>query len=228
MHGDEFKLASLDFMGTTAELEAKAKAAVIAAGSDFTPPPRQEGADGSGAVRVTVDRQGTVVEVQIGREWRDKLKAAEFPAALLAAYHAAAARAIEVEGLARLVAEQSMTPQEREAQERQRSAQVRAGLDYSPPEDDRAWLAATWGKIYELDEKLHNLSRPDPTEQQQTRVPSPQGYLVLTHRGTTITAITGDAERIAAADQQRLRTEALAIFRVAQHAARPAAPQEGK
>jgi len=222
MHGDEFKLASLDFMGTTAELEAKAKAAVIAAGSDFTPPPRQEGADGSGAVRVTVDRQGTVVEVQVGREWRDRLKAADFPAALLAAYHAAAARAIEIEGLARLVAEQGKTPQEREAQERQRSAQVRAGLDYSPPEDDRAWLAATWGKIYELDEKLHQLSRPDPTEQ-QTRVPSPQGYLVLTHRGATITAITGDAERIASADQQRLRTEALAIFRAAQHAAQHSA-----
>jgi hypothetical protein len=216
MYGDEFKLASLDFMGSTAELEAKARAAVIAAGGDFTAPDRQEGTDSTGSVRVTVDRQGAVADVLVGREWRDKLRPAEFPAALFAAYQAAIVRAVEAEGLAALIKDRAKAPHEREREEHRRSVEIHESLSYSPPDEDRAWLRATWDKLYELDEKLHSLSRVEAAEP-ESRVPSPYGHLMLRHQGTTITGITGDGERIASADPHQLRTEALAIFRAAQH-----------
>ncbi|GIH08614.1 hypothetical protein Rhe02_66810 [Rhizocola hellebori] len=216
MYGDEFKLASLDFMGSTAELESKARAAVLAAGTGFSPPDRQEGADSTGSVRVTVDRQATVIDIQVSREWRDRVKPAEFPAALFAAYQAAITRAVEAEGLAALVKDQGKSQHERERDEHRRSVQIQDDLSYSPPEEDRAWLRATWDKLYDLDEKLHHLGRKEAAEP-ESKVPSPYGHLVLRHQGTTITGITGDAERIASADPSRLRTEALAIFRAANH-----------
>jgi hypothetical protein len=216
MYGDEFKLASLDFMGSTAELEAKAQAALKTAGGDYSIPESQEGADSTGSIRVTVDQLGAVVDVHVGREWRDRLKPAEFAAGLFAAYRAAVTRAVAAQGMASLLKDQGKTIEEREREEHRRSVQIQESLSYSPPDDERSWLRTAWDKLYELDNRLHNLGRAEPGVA-QTRVPSPYGHLVLTHQGATITGITGDAERIASADPQQLRAEALAIFRAAKH-----------
>ncbi len=219
MYGDEFKLASLDFMGSKAELEAKAQAALAAAGGSYAPPEKQEGADSSGSLRVTVNRAGAVIDVHVGRDWRDSLTPDRFAAALLTAYQEAASRAAQAEGLASLVRERAKSPAQLQREEELRSAQLQQELGSTPPQDDNAWLRATWEKIYEIDDRLHHLGRATETET-QARVASPYGHLTATHRGGVVTGISGDTQRLASADPHQLRTEALAIFRAAQ--------QEGK
>src|SRR5512139_953254 len=99
--GEAFKLADLDFLGDEAELRARAQQELLAAGGDVEPRERQEGADGTGAVRVSMGHDGQVHAVQVSRNWQERLTPGEFAAALFAAYQAAQAKHVNAAALHR-------------------------------------------------------------------------------------------------------------------------------
>lgn len=210
---DEFKLASLDFMGDTRELEEKALAAVAAAGPDYRVPQRLEGADASGQIRVIVDPEGQVLDVEISPRWREQVPPAEFGSALYLAYVAAQGKAVEATTLAALVAEQNKSEDDREWDRRRVRADIEDSLSYVPAEDEREWLRQTWDKLYEIDDRLHRTARGVLAEGEEKRAHSPYGYFVFTYSDQTVTGISGDVERIRNGEPGQLRTEALAAFR---------------
>lgn len=206
--GDAFKLADLDFLGDEAELRAKARQELEAAGGDAQQLERQKGADETGAVAVAMDRDGHVEAVEVSRDWQARLAPADFARALSAAYTCAQAKHVNAAALAAF-----------SAHERGESAGGRSTVDDGlrvPTDnaDERVWLGEIWGILSKNDDQLHRIERGERLVAQAARtVTGPHGFLTAELDGTGIAEIHGDADLIKSASAGQLEVEALALLR---------------
>lgn len=202
--GDGLVLASLDVLGDDGELHERARAELRAADRDSGP------ADGEGqtAIRVTVSAQGLVEDVSVSRDWRAHVEPSAFADTLFQAYAAALGQLVNASAL------RAFAAYEQTGDRRPGSAGTAPTASGAPPAEPRVWLASVWDTLRELDDTLHRLERGQGTDART--VTDPYGHLTATCRGGQVTAVTGDARRIGAADPQQLRAAALAVFRAAQ------------
>src|SRR5262249_797808 len=108
--GDDFKLADLDFLGDEADLRARARQELMAAGDDIEPLSRQEGTDHRGAVMVAMDREGAVEAVEVSPNWKERLTPGDFAAAVFAAYNAAQVKHVNAAALAAFAVQERGEP----------------------------------------------------------------------------------------------------------------------
>jgi hypothetical protein len=201
-------LASLDSLGDPDELRTRAEQLLRAGETDGRPPATQEGADASDSVWLSLDARGGLAGVEISRHWRDRIGPAGFAPALYEAYVDATRKVLTAAGLARLAGTAAPTPTP--APDDSGAAPVRDG----------DWLSATWAALDEVETELDRLSRLDSTAaaaMAQRTVPGPDGLLEVRVRGGNVVGISGNATRIAGADVDRLRQEAVAVLRAAAH-----------
>lgn len=206
---DDFKLESLDFLGDEDELRARARQELLAAGENVDAPGRQDGTDETGSIRVSMDRDGAIEEVDVNRQWSERLGAGEFANALLSAYNAAAAKHMNAAALAAFAA------QERGEDPDRRGSFAGGSTGLPDPADERVWLGAIWSKLSDNDDVLHRIERGERLVSNERTFTGPHGYLTARLEGGAITGIRGDAELIESADAGQLRVEALAVFRAA-------------
>ncbi|GII23035.1 hypothetical protein [Planosporangium mesophilum] len=211
---DDLKLASLDGLGDSEALRAEAEQAVRAAGGDVSPPRYQEGADASDSVRVTVDGRGELESVDISRHWRDRLAVGGLAGALFEAYTAALTKAVSALGLAAMTGDHALAGQPSRAD---------GNEDWPRPDpevDEERWLAASWAMLDEIHAELRRLTALEADSaaaaHRDTTLSSPRGCFTVRLRGRDIVEITGDISRIAMAEAEQLRLDALAVLRAAQ------------
>jgi DNA-binding protein YbaB len=231
---DEFGLARLDFLddfgGDTEQLRQQALAKLPVSGEKPVPRERYEGSDGSGAVVVTINAQGIVVDVDVKRDWGQSLSADGFAAALMQAFGAATAASLEDVALAELWEdEQRRSAQRRREAEERWAAQRGEELPPPPgdeeprpdvaPEDPRDWMAWIQDSLYKIGDELYRIERVERgmTDEHDRAVWGSRGYLKVIHRGKDIVSIEGDAGRIRTAEPYQLKSEALEVLRSAQH-----------
>jgi hypothetical protein len=212
--GDDFKLADLDFLGDEADLRARARQELMAAGDDIEPLSRQEGTDDTGAVLVAMDRDGTVQAVEVSRNWQERLTPGGFAGAVFAAYTAAQVKHVNATALAAFAAQERGEPRGKHSTV---DDDLRAPGDNA---DERAWLGELWSVLSSNDDQLHRLERGQRLAAAANRsVTGPHGYLAAHIEGSGIAGITGDAELIKSASAPQLEVEALALFRAAREEA---------
>jgi hypothetical protein len=222
---DDLTLASLDVLGDSGALRVQAEQQLRVADGELRPSSYYAGADASNAISVSVDGRGRVESIDINRNWRERLAVGEFAGALFGAYTAAVQKSLAAAALAAHAAEQAEpagqavqagTRQQDGA--RQRHAE-NGNSDAERELDDREWLAATWDVLGGVDAELKRLARIEAegraAADRDTSVSSPHGYLTVRLRGRGVVGISGDVRRIAVADAERLRWDALAMFRAA-------------
>jgi hypothetical protein len=216
--GDDFKLADLGFLGDEAELRARARQELLAAGGDTASRARQEGTDDTGAVLVAVDRDGRVEAVEVSRNWQDRLTPGDFAAALFAAWNAAQVKHINAAALERFALEEEGDNSTGRSTVDDGSRMPRDSAD------EQAWLAEIWSVLSNNDDQLHRIERGERLVAQASReVSGPHGFLTAQIEGAgsagIIAGIRGDAELIRSAGAPQLEVEALAVFRAAREEA---------
>jgi hypothetical protein len=219
-HGrhDDLALSSLDFLGESADLLARAQEQVREA-SGSPPPASQRGADASDSVRVAIDAEGRVEGVEISPGWRDRIEPDAFPASLFDAYAGAVRKMVDAAAVAALRSQEGAgetSEPARPATAGVAGPPATAGVA-GPPADEREWLAATWSLLHDIDEQLRRLDQVNTAVEardgRRATVASPHGYLTARMEGPAIREITGDVQRLRAAGTEQLRLEALALFR---------------
>ncbi|WBB69349.1 hypothetical protein [Micromonospora sp. WMMD812] len=207
-------LADLDVLGSDAALRAQAEQAARAAESRPTPTV-YTGLDRTGAVAVRVDATSDVEDVAVERDWRRRVDVDGVAGAIFEAYAGALRAAVEATALREVARDQEVaapsTPEPRAAVEDEL--------------DDHVWLRRTWRTLHDIDADLDRLAhaRDDRAEH---AIAGPHGFLTLRLRGDSITAITGDTDRIARLDAGQLESEALSLFRSYALARRGTDPEE--
>jgi hypothetical protein len=196
--GRRRQLASLDWLGDTNELRARAEEA-LRQSEPVGRPERPQGSDESGSISVTVDARGWVVDVAVDRQWRERLEAGRFAEAVLEAYTAAVKASIESAALAALADDQDAEP----------GAPATATPAIDPDLEGHDWLHAVWAVLDANRAASRQLSAIDAPDRHQRTLSSPRGFLTLHIRGQGLERITGDVRRIAVADAAQLRQDAL-------------------
>jgi hypothetical protein len=216
---DDLTLARLDVLGDSDGLRAQAEQLMRTAGGETRAPDHHEGADESDSIWVAVDARGRVESVDISRRWREQLGVGRFADGLFEAYTAAVGKSLTAAASAALSDEQE--PQAPAWPDASIPGPDRAQPE--PLEDDRAWLATTWNALDGIDAELKRLTRMEAdgvgAADHDTALSSPGGYLTVRLRGRTLVGISGNVTRIATADAQQLRLDALAALRAAQRPA---------
>ncbi|WP_412540049.1 hypothetical protein R8Z50_30165 [Longispora sp. K20-0274] len=171
------------------------------------------GVDPSNAVRVMVDEDGLVTDVEISAEWLRQVGASGLASAVFVAYANAVRTAMTAIAI---------------------TAMTRAGTTYTQPRktnsfpdpraangSDASWsTAATWSTLASIDTELDRLAAPSPTSGLTERtVASPSGLFVVRLRGRGIADVRGDARAIAGADVGQLRRDAVRVLRAAAQSA---------
>ena len=166
---DQFGLAALDGPGD-AEIDAEVGAG-RALEIDERPGASQTGADGSGSVWVTVEADGSVLDVSISRRWAERISADRLGGAVLDAYW---------EGRLKVLIAGPV------------------GGDAGPVErvmpdiDDPRWLDAAWATLSRLTRELDEIRRPQPPAAERT-VAGPGGHVRLRVVGDAVTEVLIDA-----------------------------------
>jgi len=219
----------LDFSDTE-QLREQALAKLPISGEKPVPRERYEGTDGSGTISVTINTQGTVIDVDVKREWSQSVSPDGFATALTHAYATAIAASLEDVALGELWEDEQRraAQQRREAEERWAAQR---GEEPPPPpgeedpqadpapEDPRDWMAWIQDSLYTIGDELYRVERVErAAANEQDKVTWGQhGYLKVIHRGPEIVSIVGDPGRIRMAEHYQLRSEALEALRNAQH-----------
>jgi hypothetical protein len=207
-NGRSRALAGLDALGDSAQLRVAAQRELRAAGGE-PPADRQEGVDGSGAVRVVVDRHRRVTTVAIEGGWRRRLQPGALAGALFDAYTEAVRAALAAAALHRL-ADGAPPP-------------AAAGPDPldpvpDPDLDPREWREAAREALNRNARRLRQaatLAAEATARGRERVVRSPAGCFAFHLRGRGATTITGDTARVAAAETDELRADAVAGFAAA-------------
>ncbi|WP_162907066.1 hypothetical protein [Allorhizocola rhizosphaerae] len=218
-------------MGDPEQLRARALDKLHAMGGKVQLREQYEGSDPSGSIVVTVDAKGFVRDVDIRKDWQSSVAADGFAAALFDAYTAGVQQILETTALAELArqeqerrAESERREAEREAARRgeqpapvPRAAEAEGAL---PPEDDREFHAWVLDSLYRIGDEMYRVEKVErelASPPQESTITGPRGYLKVRHQKETILGVTGDGTRIRMAEAQQLRSEALEVFREAQH-----------
>ncbi|MEU8158790.1 hypothetical protein [Micromonospora parva] len=198
--GPRLLLASLDFLGDESALQRRVERA-LQEDQHHSRIDGPRGSDATRSVAVVLGAQCRVEAVMVGREWRNEVGVARFPAALFEAYTAAVGTALEQAALMEL--QQGQAPP---TPPRQTAVQA------SPELDEDVWSRETWRTLQGLDAELDRVAqlRVSPVEQVMT---SPNGCLTLRIRANSIVGITGDTARIARADTSQLQFDARSVLR---------------
>jgi hypothetical protein len=205
-HDNWPRLSSLDVLGDEDALRAAGRlAAGQAAARGGDAPDRHHGEDATGAVRVTVDDRGRVMDVGVDRRWRDRLGAERFPDGLFGAYTEAVRGAMDAAAGAAL-SRRPDPPNPRPA-----TPPPEPGPDRQP-EDHWRWQTATWAALGEVEAELARMRRLTADAPEET-VRGPNGLLSARRSGDGVAGVTGDTRLIAYADADQLRTDALAVLR---------------
>lgn len=181
-------------------------------GGGVRPPSRQEAADQTSSVRVTVDARGEVLDVDISRGWRNRLTAEGFAEAVFEAYTAAREQAIEAAALAMLAADDAG---EDPARPTGRAPGPAAERSPGSPEDLTEWLVWVrdhFGRIRAEAEQVARVTAGVTNHREHT---GPHGRLTATLEGYGVVGIVGDAAAIWYADTEHLREDAIDIFSAA-------------
>jgi hypothetical protein len=197
--GRRRRLASLNWLGDIDQLRTRAEEALRQTAGSRGEGERLEGADESGSLSVTVDARSRVIDVQVNRQWRDRLEVGAFAGAVFEAYTAAVKASFEAAALAALDAEPSVPEGSAPA--------VPTGIEESD------WLREVWAVLDANDAASRRLSALESPDQRERTLASPGGYLTLHLRGHGLVRITGDVRRIAVADAAQLRHDALVTLR---------------
>ena len=165
-----------------------------------------QGTDESGAVWVSVDRQGRLAAVEISTSWRKRLGAERFADALFTAYHEAARKAAggDPDG-GRYTLELAPVP------------------DIDPDADFDTWLAQSRASLRALDARMAEVARANARARARLTdartVRGPNGYVTLQVRGGNLVGVTGATAGLKSANPNMLREDVLAAFRSAELAA---------
>lgn len=188
MPGDSYALADLELLGDDETLRAQAEAALDAAGGE--PSDTYEADEPTRSIRVTVDRDGLLVDVWLAEWWSGKLEPGRFAETLFGVYTAAVNKAMVIELSTR-------------------DDEPRADVPFSPPEDSFAWINAT---LAANEEKLRAARRAEPLPDDETDLRSEHGYVTLRVRGGIATGLTANADVIGYASAGLLRADVLEVF----------------
>ncbi|HEX5596379.1 MAG TPA: hypothetical protein VFX61_10230 [Micromonosporaceae bacterium] len=203
-------LASLDSLGDSADLRAHAQQSLSLDSGDQLQPDRFEGADETNSIRVVVDAQSRVVSIDIHPQWKRQVGVDGFGSGLLSSYTAAVHESMSFSIRAALDTE----PESHQAVSvpHPRAAESELG--------DDEWLRRTWATLHNIKAQLSRLEQADDAAQPDERtVSGPQGLVTLRLRGRSLVGIEADTGRIAFADPDQLRFDALDAFRAAALAA---------
>lgn len=213
---DSLELATLDFLGETADLYAQVQEQLREAGADPYPPRQQEGADQSDSVWVSIDAEGRADSVDVSRHWRDRMQPGAFPTALFEAYTDAVRKLVDATAVVALAAEGGPRDDAPGGTTGSRTAPADVP---EQPADEREWLVTVRQLLDGIDDQLRRLDRIsteiEVRDRRTATVTSPHGYLTAKTEGQAIIEITGDVHRIRAATDDRLRLEALSLLQAA-------------
>lgn len=183
-------------------------------GAATQPPSQHVASDTTGRVRVVVDAQGRVDDVEIDQRWRTQLAPEQLPNALMESYNAGRVRAGEAYTAAVMAAREAGVPAPQLS-----DGPAKGGSERLRPLGPDADREARWRRIREMlaefEEGRARRARIIAEAGQTRELTGPCGYLTATvHRGTIVN-ITGDARKIQYASTDHLRQDALAILSIA-------------
>lgn len=209
--GKRWGLASLDLLGDPDDLRAQAEQ-VLARYDDARPRADHfEGVDGTNSIRTTVDKQSRVVRIDIDPQWKRRIGVDGFAAALFASYTAAIHESLGAAVHAALATDLDNERNDPSVPQ-PRAEESELG--------DQAWLRRTWTTLYDIRAQLSRLEEVETTARPDERtVSGPDGLVTLRLQGRSVIGIEADTLRIARADPDQLRFEALDAFRSAALAA---------
>lgn len=226
-------LANVDFLDFSdlEQLREQALAKLPVSGEKPVPRERYEGSDASGAISVTINTKGIVIDVDVRRDWSTSVSPDGFPTALLQAYGVAVATSLEDVALGELWEDEQRRAAERRREAEERYAAQRGEAPPPPPpgdedpqpdkapEDPRDWMAWVQDSLYKIGDELHRIEQIErnAASEQDHATWGSHGYLKVIHRGPEIVSITGDPARIRMAEPHQLKSEALEVLRNAQH-----------
>jgi hypothetical protein len=200
------QLVSLDWLGDPEQLRAQALAEVRAAGRTGQPA-QLRGSDSSSLVTVEVDAHRRVVDVGVSLRWRSGIQPVRLGPALYEAYGKAMTVALEA-----LVA-RSVTGG---ALEEDDAGPVPDALRFEDGED---WLSSVEDTIARASARLDAsrwIETGDPPQVPETEVRSPDWMFTMRRRGRTVIGIISDPLRIQETTADRIREDALGLFRAAE------------
>lgn len=200
--GDRLTLVSLDFLGDLEDLRGRVQQLPHQPGDGPHEDSQHQGADQSDSVWIVVDARGRVTSLDISRRWRERLAVSEFALALFEAYTDAVRKSVEAGALA--------------AARRMPGSADRSPTFLTLPEPelgDDEWRRVRWARLDAIGAEFRRLSeRESSTDREERAVSGPHGYVTLRLLGNGLIGITGEVARIARADADRMRTDALGAF----------------
>jgi hypothetical protein len=203
---DHVVLAELE-VPSVAEVDARLNELLQPGGEKVEPAAEYEARDASGTIRVAVDAQRKVTDVDIQRSWVSRIPASQLAGVLFQTYVTAIQRAMVVE-----------LANTRELPAVDRPVELSA-LDESLPYDE--WIAAIRARMNDIDDQLDHIHRLDAsrTTPAPSDVRSPRGFFVLHLRGGSPAGLSGSVNALANAGSDRLRLDVLEVFAAAELAA---------
>jgi hypothetical protein len=200
---DDVVLAELD-MPSTDTVNAQLNDLLQPGGERIEPAAEYEARDASGSIRVVVDAQRKLTDVDIQRTWASRIPPAQLAGVLFDTYVKAVQRAVVVA----LANAGDPAPDDRGSD---------APVGYGGPKPYDEWIAGIRARISDIDSKFEHIQRLEaskatPTE---TDVRSPLGFFVLHLRGGSPTGMTGSVNALTKAVSARLRQDFLDVFSTA-------------
>lgn len=197
---DDVVLAELD-MPSTAAVNAQLNDLLQPGGERIEPAAEYEARDASGSIRVVVDAQRKLTDVDIQRTWASRIPPAQLAGVLFGTYVKAVQRAVVVA----LANAGDPAPEDRPSD---------APVHNTGPKPYDEWIAGIRARISDIDAKFEDIQRLEankaaPTE---TDVRSPLGFFVLHVRGGSPTGMTGSVDALTKAVSGRLRQDFLDVF----------------
>ncbi len=200
---DDVVLAELD-MPSTAAVNAQLNDLLQPGGERIEPAAEYEARDASGTIRVTVDAQRKLTDVDIQRRWASRIPPAQLAGVLFDTYVKAVQRAMVVE-----LANAGDSPSDH------RPADI--PVDYAGPKPYDEWIAGIRARISDIDSKLEHIRSLEASETTPavSDVRSPLGFFVLHLRGGSPAGMTGSVDALTKAGSDRLRQDFLEVFSAA-------------
>jgi hypothetical protein len=207
---DYVVLAELD-MPSASAVNAQLDDLLQPGGERVEPAAEYEARDASRTIKVTVDAQRRLSDVDIQLRWTSRIPADQLAAVLFDTYAQAVQRAMVVE-LAN-------------AGDAQPSHSGEVPVDDVTGKTFDEWIAGIKARISDVDTQLEAIERLEVgrTAPASSEVRSPLGFFLLHLRGGNPTGVTGSATTLSRAGADRLRQDFLEMFAAAGLAAPTAA-----
>lgn len=200
---DHVVLAQLD-VPDVATANAQLNELLQPGGRRVEPAAEYEARDSTGMVRIAVDAQRSLTDVDIQIRWATRIPAAQLAAVLFQTYVTAIQRAMVVE-LANAQPRAAVLP----------ASEPPVADDLSRSFDE--WNAVIRARMSDVDEQLERIHRLEANQPAPVirDVRSPRGFFVLHLRGGSPAGLTGSVNVLTNAGADRLRLDVLEVFAAA-------------